>query len=42
LGFELIENPLSFFGNPTKEDLEKARKMGKTVAEKAFSKYGAV
>ncbi len=42
LGFELVGNPLSFFGNPTKEDLEKSRNLGKTVAEKAFSKYGAV
>jgi anaerobic nitric oxide reductase flavorubredoxin len=42
LGFELIGQPLSVFGNPTKEDLEKARELGKAVAEKAFSKYGAV
>jgi len=41
LGFEL-EQPLSFFGSPTEEDLEKARQLGKAVAEKAFSKYGAV
>jgi anaerobic nitric oxide reductase flavorubredoxin len=42
LGFELVGQPLSVFGNPTKEDLEKARELGKAVAEKAFSKYGAV
>jgi flavorubredoxin len=41
LGFELVEQPLSFFGSPTKEDLEKAKHLGKTLAEKAFSKYGA-
>ena len=42
LGFELVEQPLSIFGSPTKEDLERARQLGKAVAEKAFSKYGAV
>jgi anaerobic nitric oxide reductase flavorubredoxin len=42
LGFELVGQPLSVFGNPTKEDLEKARELGKAVAEKAFSKYNAV
>ena len=42
LGFELVEKPLSVFGSPTKEDLEKASQLGKAVAEKAFSKYGAV
>ena len=42
LGFELVEKPLSVFGSPTKEDLEKAKQLGKAVAEKAFSKYGAV
>lgn len=42
LGFEFVEQPLSVFGNPTKEDLEKARMLGKAVAEKAFSKYDAV
>ncbi len=42
LGFELVEKPLSVFGSPTIEDLEKARQLGKAVAEKAFSKYGAV
>ncbi len=40
LGFELVEQPLSIFGNPAKEDLEKARQLGKAVAEKAFAKYG--
>ncbi|MGA3288620.1 MAG: FprA family A-type flavoprotein [Candidatus Bathyarchaeia archaeon] len=42
LGFELVEKPLSVFGSPTKEDLERASQLGKAVAEKAFSKYGAV
>ena len=42
LGFELVEEPLSFFGSPTKEDLEKAKQLGKAVGEKAFSKYGLV
>jgi anaerobic nitric oxide reductase flavorubredoxin len=42
LGFELVEQPLSFFGSPTEEDLEKARQLGKAVAEKAFSKYSGV
>jgi anaerobic nitric oxide reductase flavorubredoxin len=40
LGFELVGKPLLVFGSPTKEDLEKARQLGKEVAEKAFSKYG--
>jgi anaerobic nitric oxide reductase flavorubredoxin len=42
LGFEVVEQPLSVFGSPTEEDLKKAKQMGKTVAEKAFSKYGTV
>ncbi len=42
LGFELVEQPLSIFGSPTAEDLERARQLGKAVAEKAFSKFGAV
>ena len=42
LGFELVEQPLSIFGSPTNEDLEKAKQLGKALAEKAFSKYGAV
>ncbi len=42
LGFELVEKPLSVNGSPTEEDLEKARRLGKVVAEKAFSKYGAL
>jgi flavorubredoxin len=42
LGFELVEQPLSIFGSPTNKDLEKAKQLGKAVAEKAFSKYGAV
>ena len=42
LGFEVVEQPLPVFGSPTEEDLEKARQLGKAVAEKAFSKYNAV
>ena len=42
LGFELVDQPLSVFGSPTDVDLEKVRQLGKAVAEKAFSKYGAV
>ena len=42
LGFELVEEPLSFFGSPTKQDLEKAKRLGKAVGEKAFSKYDKV
>jgi len=42
LGFELVGEPLSFFGSPTEEDLEKARQLGKAVAEKAFSKYNII
>jgi flavorubredoxin len=42
LGFEVVEQPLLVFGSPTEEDLEKSRHLGKAVAEKAFSKYGAV
>jgi flavorubredoxin len=42
LDFELVGEPLSFFGSPTEEDLEKARQLGKAVAEKAFSKYNII
>jgi anaerobic nitric oxide reductase flavorubredoxin len=42
LGFELAEKPLTVFGSPTMGDLEKAKQLGKAVAVKAFSKYGAV
>jgi NADH oxidase (H2O-forming) len=42
LGFELVEQSLAVFGNPAEEDLEKARHLGKAVAEKAFSKYKAL
>jgi flavorubredoxin len=42
LGFEVVGQPLSVFGSPKEEDLEKARQMGKAVAERAFSKYGAL
>ena len=38
LGFELVGKPLLVFVSPTKEHLEKARQVGKEVAEKAFSK----
>ena len=42
LDFELVGEPLSVFGSPTEEDLEKARQLGKAVAEKAFSKYNII
>ena len=42
LGFELVEEPLSFFGSPTEQDLEKAKQLGKAIGEKAFSKLGKV
>jgi flavorubredoxin len=38
LGFELVKEPISIFGSPTEENLEKAKQLGKEVAEKAFSK----
>jgi flavorubredoxin len=38
LGFEIVDLPLPIYGNPTVQDLEKARQLGKAVAEKAFSK----
>jgi flavorubredoxin len=38
LGFEIVEKPLMFTGIPREEDQEKARQLGKVVAEKAFSK----
>ena len=40
LGFELVGEPLSVYGSPTNEDLEKAKMLGKAVAERAFSKSG--
>jgi flavorubredoxin len=42
LDFELVGEPLSVFGSPTEKDLEKARQLGKAVAEKAFSKYNII
>jgi anaerobic nitric oxide reductase flavorubredoxin len=42
LGFELVDKPLSVFGSPTEEDLQKAKQVAKAVAEKAFAKYNAV
>jgi flavorubredoxin len=39
LGFELVDEPLLIFGSPTKEDLDKAKQMGKKVAKKAFSEF---
>jgi flavorubredoxin len=41
LGFEIVGKPLAVFGNPTKEDLEKAEQLGKLVTEQAFVKYKA-
>jgi anaerobic nitric oxide reductase flavorubredoxin len=37
LGFEMVGEPLPIYGSPTDDDLQKARQMGKAVAEKAFS-----
>ena len=37
LGFEVVGAPLPVYGSPTKEDLEKAKQLGKALAEKAFS-----
>ena len=37
LGFEIVGEPLSIYGSPTDLDLEKARHLGKSVAEKAFN-----
>ncbi|MEJ2242743.1 MAG: FprA family A-type flavoprotein [Candidatus Bathyarchaeota archaeon] len=39
MGFEIVEKPLFFNGIPTKEDLKKAKQLGKEVAKNAFSKY---
>lgn len=36
LGFKMVDKPVSIFGNPTHEDLEKVRTLAKNVAEKAF------
>jgi flavorubredoxin len=42
LGFEVVGEPLPVYGSPTKEDFEKAKQLGKTLAERAFSKYSVV
>jgi flavorubredoxin len=39
LGFEMGSEPLPIYGSPTDEDLQKARQMGKAIAERAFRKY---
>jgi flavorubredoxin len=41
LGFEVVGKPLPVYGSPTEQDLEKVKQLGKDVAERAFSKYGA-
>ena len=41
LGFEMVGEPLSIYGNPAENDLQKARQLGKAVAEKAFSMNNA-
>ncbi len=41
LGFEMVGDSLRVYGSPTSQDLEKAKLLGKAVAEKAFSKYNA-
>jgi anaerobic nitric oxide reductase flavorubredoxin len=38
LGFQVVGPPFPVFGSPTKEELEKAKQLGKTLAETAFSK----
>jgi flavorubredoxin len=40
LGFRLVGEPLAVLGDPTQEDLEKAKELAKTVAETAFSERG--
>jgi anaerobic nitric oxide reductase flavorubredoxin len=40
LGFEMVGEPLPVYGSPTDEDLQKARQLGRSVVERAFSKYG--
>jgi flavorubredoxin len=42
LGFEMAAEPLAFFGSPTKEDLEKAKQLGRMVAEKAFTLLNSI
>jgi anaerobic nitric oxide reductase flavorubredoxin len=37
LGLEIVGEPLQIYGSPTGQDLEKARQLGKAIAEKAFS-----
>jgi flavorubredoxin len=39
LGFEVVGNPLPVYGSPTETDLQRARQMGKAVAEHAFAKF---
>ncbi len=39
-GFKLVGKPFIFLGDPTPEDLEKAKAMAKTVTETAFSERG--
>jgi anaerobic nitric oxide reductase flavorubredoxin len=39
LGFEMVGEPLPVYGSPTDEDLQKARQLGRSVVERAFSKY---
>ena len=42
MGFVLIENPPSFFGNPTKEDLEKAETIFQKVVKEKKGKVNDV
>ncbi|MCW4018180.1 MAG: FprA family A-type flavoprotein [Candidatus Bathyarchaeota archaeon] len=42
LGFEVVGKPLPGYGSPTEADLEKVKELGKSLAERTFSKYNAV
>ena len=37
LGFEVVDKPVSIFGNPTKQDIEKVKALAKNLAERAFN-----
>jgi anaerobic nitric oxide reductase flavorubredoxin len=41
LGFEVVGQPLAVYGEPTAADLEKAKTLGKLVAERAFAKHNS-
>lgn len=37
LGFKMVDKPVSFFGNPTEQDIEKVKALAKNLAETAFN-----